>query len=118
MAGGKYPGKPKRGTSCYRTLELTLVAREGDERLKSRSGRQLYRITERAPDLDHHSSPNPIGVVLARLMRQDGADQAAEFVESLRSGLLQTMDWVTLPPPIFFERVVRDYIVEFSEEGV
>ncbi|HEY9701109.1 MAG TPA: RNaseH domain-containing protein, partial [Allocoleopsis sp.] len=41
-------------------------------------------------------------------------DDLAIFVESLRYGFGHYKEWSTLPAPLFFERVVRDYISEFS----
>jgi hypothetical protein len=37
-------------------------------------------------------------------------------VESLRYSFGHYSEWTTLPAPLFFERVVRDYISEFVIE--
>lgn len=43
----------------------------------------------------------------------DNPDDLAHLVESLRYSFGHYGDWVSLPAPLFFERVVRDYISDF-----
>jgi hypothetical protein len=40
----------------------------------------------------------------------------AELVESLRYGFGHYSEWTSLPAPLFFERVVREYISGFALE--
>ncbi|MEH2074503.1 MAG: RNaseH domain-containing protein [Nostoc sp.] len=49
-------------------------------------------------------------------MRQpeDNPDDLAALVESLRYGFGDYSDWTGLLAPLFFERVVRDYISDFA----
>lgn len=46
----------------------------------------------------------------------DDADRIAELVERLRYGFGHYADWTSLPAPLFFERVVRDYVSGFAFE--
>ncbi|MEH2203317.1 MAG: RNaseH domain-containing protein [Nostoc sp.] len=45
---------------------------------------------------------------------EDNPDDLAALVESLRYGFGHYSDWTGLPAPLFFERVVRDYISDFA----
>lgn len=49
-------------------------------------------------------------------LRQEGddPDRIAEFVERLRYGFGHYAEWTTLPAPLFFERVIREYISGFA----
>jgi RNaseH domain of pPIWI_RE len=53
-------------------------------------------------------------MVVTLRQENDDPDRIAILVESLRYGLGHFSDWVALAVPLFFERVVRDYISEFS----
>jgi hypothetical protein len=45
--------------------------------------------------------------------KQDDPDQVALLVEALRHVVGHYGEWTTLPAPLFFERVVRDYVSGF-----
>lgn len=45
---------------------------------------------------------------------EDNPDDLAALVESLRYGFRDYSDWTGLLAPLFFERVVRDYISDFA----
>ena len=59
-------------------------------------------------------TPNPLEIVVTLRQEEDKPDDLAAFVESLRYDFGHYKEWSTLPAPLFFERVVRDYISEFS----
>jgi RNaseH domain of pPIWI_RE len=75
---------------------------------------QLYRIVETPPFTNQHPTPNPLEIVVTSRQPNDDPDKLATLVESFRYGLGHYSDWATLPAPLFFERVVRDYISQFS----
>lgn len=81
----------------------------------------LFRVQERGPSAEQWPTPNPIELVVALQQPGDSPDRLAEFVESLRYGFGHDGEWTSLPAPLFFERVVRDYISGFAladeEEG-
>ena len=55
-------------------------------------------------------------LVVAYKQENDEPDAIAELVEGLRFGYGHYGEWSSLPAPLFFERVVRDYIAEFKNE--
>ena len=64
--------------------------------------------------MDQWRTPNPLEILVTLRQPNDNPDQLAALVESLRYGFGHYSDWVGLPAPLFFERVVRDYISEFA----
>jgi hypothetical protein len=66
------------------------------------------------PWFNQWPTPHPLEIVVA--LRQDGddPDRLAELVERLRYGFGHYPEWTILPAPLFFERVVRDYISDFA----
>ncbi|ETW99133.1 MAG: hypothetical protein ETSY2_41470 [Candidatus Entotheonella gemina] len=50
------------------------------------------------------------------LQEGDDPDHVAAFVDHLRYGFEHHGDWTSLPAPLFFIRVVKDYLAEFTEE--
>ncbi|BAZ81718.1 RNaseH domain-containing protein [Sphaerospermopsis kisseleviana CS-549] len=64
-------------------------------------------LTEKFP------TPNPLEIVVTLRQEEDKPDDLAAFLESLRYGFGHYKEWTTIPAPLFFERVVRDYISEF-----
>ncbi|MHC5731064.1 MAG: RNaseH domain-containing protein, partial [Nostoc sp.] len=68
------------------------------------------------PFLDQWPTPNPLEIVVTLRQPQDDPDCIASLVESLRYSFGHYSEWTVLPAPLFFERVVRDYISEFAIE--
>lgn len=108
--GGKMLHKHKRGVSCYRAVELL-----GNRSVGETDGKvKLYDSDVREPYTDQWPTPNPVEIVIPRMLDGDSADRVAEFVEGLRSGYGHFPQWTTLPAPLFFERVVDDYVADFA----
>lgn len=117
--GRKTLHKNKRGPSCYRTIEaaVPLPAPEGGTAaLTNAAGAKLLGLIERPPYVDMWPTPNPLELVVALRQEGDDPDAIARLVETLRYGFGHYSDWTTLPAPLFFERVVRDYISAFALE--
>jgi hypothetical protein len=105
--GGKTLHQNKRGLSCYRTVL-------SPTRTGTAKGYSLYDVSERKPFTDQWPTPRPIEVVVTLRQPEDNPDRIAEFVEALRSGFGHYSEWTSLPGPLFFERVVRDYVSGFA----
>lgn len=103
--------REKRGQSCTESVELLFPAG------KSADGQALFRVATRGPTYTQWPTPNPVEIVLARLLPGDEPDLVARFVELLRSGYGHYAEASTLPAPMFFERVVKEYITEFVDDG-
>ncbi|MGK7932559.1 MAG: RNaseH domain-containing protein [Microcystaceae cyanobacterium] len=106
----------KRGLSCYQETELTANAKSEDDsdNLKNAKGETLYKLVKRPAFKKQYPTPNPLEIVVTLRQENDDCDRLAEFVESLRYNLGHYGESVSLPAVIFFERVVRDYISEFT----
>lgn len=116
--GGK--GRPKglkRGSSCYRDAEL-LDTRDAAKELagKTKGGLAIRPLGIYPVSTGQWPTPNPLELVVALKQEDDDPDAIAELVESLRFGYGHYGEWSSLPAPLFFERVVRDYIAEFANE--
>jgi hypothetical protein len=85
----------KRGASCYQELQI---------------------LETKQPYIKQWATPNPLEIVVALRQEQDEPDNIAGFIESLRYGYGHFNEWTKLPAPLFFERVARDYISEFTLE--
>jgi hypothetical protein len=106
--GGKTLHHNKRGLSCYREMLLPTTA------APAANGRRLFGLTRFEPYTDQWPTPNPVEIVVTLRGADDDPDRIAEFVESLRHGFGHYAEWTSLPAPLFFERVVRDYICGFA----
>jgi len=78
----------------------------------------VHHLHEFAPHLDQWPTPNPLEIVVTLRQSSDNPDQLAALVESLRYSFGHYSDWAILPAPLFFERVVRDYISEFAIQNL
>ncbi|MBD2499540.1 RNaseH domain-containing protein [Anabaena azotica] len=96
------PHQYTRGQSCYRS----------NYSLDKKTG----LLTKQAPFTGRWPTPNPLEIVVTLRQPEDNPDDLAAFVESLRYGFGHYSDWTALPAPLFFERVVRDYISDFTIE--
>jgi RNaseH domain of pPIWI_RE len=98
------PHQYSRGQSCYRSTD-TLV---------KQTGLKISQLSTKAPFVGRWLSPNPLEIVVTLKQPEDNPDDLAALVESLRYGFGHYSDWTGLPAPLFFERVVRDYISDFA----
>jgi hypothetical protein len=107
-----------RGQSCYRTTEISTIVKnpENKEKLVNVGGQAVYQLSKVPPSTDYWPTPNPLEIVVTLRQPSDDPDQLAALVESLRYSFGHYSDWSILPAPLFFERVVRDYISEFAIE--
>ncbi|ALF54749.1 hypothetical protein ACX27_21010 [Nostoc piscinale CENA21] len=96
------PHQHTRGQSCYRSTYS----------LDKKTG----LLTKQAPFAGRWPTPNPLEIVVTLRQPEDNPDDLAALVESLRYGFGHYSDWTALPAPLFFERVVRDYISDFTIE--
>ncbi|HAX74766.1 MAG TPA: hypothetical protein DCY88_02760 [Cyanobacteria bacterium UBA11372] len=117
------PGK-SRGQSCYRSTEINIPVKKPDDskpddskqKVKNQAGLEVYQLGTRPPFVGQYPTPNPLEIVVTLRQPNDDPDRLAALVESLRYSFGHYSDWTTLPAPLFFERVVRDYISEFAIE--
>jgi pPIWI_RE module N-terminal domain/RNaseH domain of pPIWI_RE/MID domain of pPIWI_RE len=108
-----------RGQSCYRPMQIntpvTLKKDDGSrEKVLNQAGLEVHQVSEKPPFLDQWPTPNPLEIVVTLRQPQDDPDCIASLVESLRYSFGHYSEWTVLPAPLFFERVVRDYISEFA----
>lgn len=110
----------KRGVSCYRATEAGIphsIKRDSStraEHARNRADQRLYVLNQRPPWIGQWPTPNPLEIVVTLRGPMDDPDRIAELVERLRYGFGHYNDWTSLPAPLFFERVVRDYISGFT----
>lgn len=121
--GRKTLHKQKRGQSCYRAVQLPgrrMTRQDGRfvpvEPQRDGAGRVIFGLVSREACVDQWPSPNAIEFVVTLRQSCDDPDHLADFVERLRYGFAHYSEWTSLPAPLFFERVVRDYISEFDIE--
>ena len=110
----------KRGVSCYRATEAAIphsIKRDDStraEQVRNWADQRLYVLNQRAPWINQWPTPNPPEIVVTLRCPTDDPDRIAELVERLRYGFGHYSDWTSLPAPLFFERVGRDYISGFA----
>lgn len=101
----------KRGLSCVHDVELLQDAG------KTPDGHTLKQIITKKPSYKQWPTPNAVELTLAKLLPDDQPQLVARFVELLRSGYGHYAEASTLPAPLFFERVVKEYITEFVDDN-
>jgi hypothetical protein len=120
--GRKVLHMEKRGPSCYRETKAALPYKkqaeesEGARSVRNQADLPLYALGTRMPWVGQWPTPIPIEIVVTLRQPGDDADRIAELVERLRYGFGHYADWTSLPAPLFFERVVRDYVSGFAFE--
>ncbi len=110
------PGK-KRGQSCYRSRKINTPVKKSDGskgKVYNKAALQLHHLGTYLPFTGQWPTPNPLEIVVTLRQENDNPDRLAALVESLRYGFGHYSDWSSLPAPLFFERVVRDYISDFA----
>jgi hypothetical protein len=113
----------KRGPSCYRATEAVFPYQTSDpdrrrEVLSNAAGLPIAIFKQREPWLSQWPTPNPLEIVVTLRQESDDPDRLAELVEHLRYGFGHYSSWTTLPAPLFFERVIRDYISGFAIQEI
>ncbi|MEH2299697.1 MAG: RNaseH domain-containing protein [Nostoc sp.] len=109
------PHQYPRGQSCYRSTQTLAKKTDGSkERISNKAGLNVYQLSTQTPFVGRWPSPNPLEIVVTLRQPEDNPDDLAALVESLRYGFGHYSDWTGLPAPLFFERVVRDYISDFA----
>ncbi|MBN3871074.1 RNaseH domain-containing protein [Nostoc sp. JL33] len=98
------PQRKSRGQSCYRSTYT----------LAKQTGLKVSQLSTKSPFVGRWPTPNPLEIVVTLRQPEDNPDDLAALVESLRYGFGHYSDWTGLPAPLFFERVVRDYISDFA----
>lgn len=115
----------QRGASCYREIEQDKPfkskvtdqnGKESEQKVTNKAGLAIKTLEKQEPYIGQWATPNPLEIVVALRQEQDKPDNIAGFVESLRYGYGHFNEWTKLPAPLFFERVVRDYISAFKLE--
>ena len=96
----------KQGLSCYRSVEL-LKQDDG-------SPRRTYTIDQRQAFTGAWSTPSAVEFTVVRTAPGEHSNQLAALAEGLRSLFVHTGDWTTRPAPLFFERVLKDYLADYS----
>ena len=123
--GKRSTNQQKRGASCYQSYELEkeyqieVVNNDGEksnQKVKNKADLQLQVLETKQPHIKQWTTPNPLEIVVALRQKQDKPDDIAGLIEELRYGYGHYNEWTKLPAPLFFERVVRDYISGFSIE--
>lgn len=123
--GKKTVHQNQRGASCYleieqdRDFKIQITDDNGKnsyEQVKNQAELQIKILEKQEPYTGQWATPNPLEIVVTLRQEQDNPDNIAGFVESLRYGYGHFNEWTILPAPLFFERVVRDYISEFTLE--
>jgi len=117
--GRKTLQKYSRGQSCYRSTKINIAAKNSDgskDKLKNNAGLEVHQLSIQPPFVDQWPTPNPLEIVVTLRQADDNPDDLALLVESLRYSFGHYSDWTSLPAPLFFERVVRDYISDFVIE--
>jgi len=117
--GRKTLHKESRGQSCYCSTQISTVfkIKKEDDSLEivlNEAGLEVHKIGTRPPFVGHLPTPNPLEIVVTLRQENDNPDRLAALVESLRYSFGHYRDWSSLPAPLFFERVVRDYISDFA----
>ena len=118
--GGKRLHDNKRGLSCYHSTEINTAVKDPSSKrnLLNAGNLPVHHLHEFAPHLDQWPTPNPLEIVVTLRQPNDNPDHFAALVESLRYSFGHYGDWAILPAPLFFERVVRDYISEFAIQNL
>jgi hypothetical protein len=117
--GRKTLHQESRGQSCYGETQISTVFKiqkeDGSvEKVLNEAELEVHQIGTRPPYIGQLPTPNPLEIVVSLRQEKDDCDRLAALVESLRYSFGHYSDWSSLPAPLFFERVVRDYISDFA----
>ena len=115
----------QRGASCYQEIEqdkfLTVKTTDKNGKIRypkliNKAELEIKTLQKQEPHTDRWATPNPLEILVALRSEKSNPDNIAAFIESLRYGYGHYNEWTKLPAPLFFERVVRDYISVFKLE--
>lgn len=99
-----------RGQSAYRTtyklIKPDAPASYGDWSLR--------KLRVALPFIGQWPSPNPVELVVALHRETDDPDRLAFFCHWLRDHTTHVTRKTSLPVPLFFERVFREYVADFA----
>jgi hypothetical protein len=95
---------------------IAKIAEGFNNKVLNKARLEVHKIETRPPFTGQLPTPNPLEIVVTLRQEKDDCDRLAALVESLRYSFGHYRDWSSLPAPLFFERVVRDYISEFAIE--
>jgi hypothetical protein len=117
--GRKTLHQESRGQSSYGETQISTVFKiqkeDGSlEKVLNKAGLEVHKIGSRPPFIGQLPTPNPLEIVITLRQENDDPHRLASLVESLRYSFGHYSDWSSLPAPLFFERVVRDYISDFA----
>jgi hypothetical protein len=117
--GRKTLHQESRGQSSYGETQISTVFKiqkeDGSvEKVLNKAGLEVHQIGSRPPFIGQLPTPNPLEIVITLRQENDDPDRLASLVESLRYSFGHYSEWSSLPAPLFFERVVRDYISDFA----
>jgi hypothetical protein len=117
--GRKTLHQESRGQSSYGETQISTVFKiqkeDGSlEKVLNKAELEVHQIGSRPPFIGQLPTPNPLEIVITLRQENDNPDRLAALVESLRYSFGHYRDWSSLPAPLFFERVVRDYISDFA----
>jgi len=104
-----------RGISVYRTLDGAVTEKVAKIVKPIPDGLKVLKEGGR-PALDRapYRRPNSLEISIPVMPARADPDKIALLIASLREGLSHTGLSTALPPPLSFERKLRDYITRFS----
>jgi len=105
-----------RGPSCYKLTPSVVQTWIEDKKVRNGGNHPLLSLAERPAWTKQWPTPNALEIVVALKHEDDERDDVASFVQSLRYGFGHYGDGTALPAPLFFERVVDDYVSELKFE--
>jgi hypothetical protein len=123
--GDKTLHQKKRGFSCYRKVEqdkdfkIKVIDSNNQvsyQPITNKAGLKIKILEKQEEYTGQLPTPNPLEIIVALRQQKDEPDFIAGFIENLRYGYGHFNESSKLPAPLFFERVVRDYISDFNLE--
>ncbi|MFN4045621.1 RNaseH domain-containing protein [Limnobacter sp.] len=110
--GYKKTSQGKRGLSCYRQLPR-MVSKKLDP--ESDEPQEVSVIEYSSPKKDG-TIPAPIEVTVLQRPEDWGKELLPSLIVKLRTDYAHYDDWTKKPSPLFYERKIRDYIIQHDLE--
>lgn len=95
--------KRTRGVSCYRSVQVLRRAQKG------------YEVTVLGPRTDAWATPSGVEFVVVRAA-DDTPERLARLTEWLRQCFAHVGDWTRQPAPLFFARLLKQYLADYGLE--